>query len=198
MLKMNKPDRFILLSSVICLLSSVFLCGCATTYNFVPGGKKYSNGYVVERNDVVIPEFTVDKLGKAPQDLLIAKARFKRRHAMIIHYYRKMGYFGSQVTDDAKVFLGAFTVPVRTPIEAVNYNKYKNDPAYRAKIDAQDELEEKKEQERIMAIEEEIKNYINKDMELEESNKASVQEDSPAPQPISESAPVEKSANISK
>lgn len=167
---MNKPDRFILLSSAACLLSLVFLCGCATTFTFAPGGKKYDNGYVVQRNDIIIPEFTVDKLGKAPADLNVAKARFKRRKKAIIHFYQEMGYFGSVISEDAGLFLSAFTVPVRTPIEGINYNKYKNDPVYRAKIDAQDLEEQKKEQAKLKAIEDKMREYIEKDMAFESDN----------------------------
>ncbi len=166
---MKSYNRFIFLFSVGCFLSGVLLCGCATTFTFAPGGKKYDNGYVVKRNDVIVPEFTVDKLGKAPADLNVAKARFKRRKKTIIHFYQEMGYFGSTITEDAGLFLSAFTVPVRTPIEGVKYNKYKNDPAYRAKIGAQDLEEGKKEQEKLKAIEDKMHEYIEKDIALENS-----------------------------
>lgn len=152
---------------ILCCLSCVFICGCATTYKFAPGGKKYDNGYVVQRNDVIVPEFTVDNLGRAPADLNVAKERFRRRKKTIIRFYQEMGYFGSTITEDAQLFLSAFTVPVRTPIEGVKYNKYKTDPAYRAKIDAQDLEEEKKEQEKLRAIEDRMREYIEKDIAFE-------------------------------
>lgn len=167
---MKNFNRSILLFAIVCFISSFFLSGCATTFTFAPGGKKYDNGYVVKRNDVIVPEFTIDKLGKAPADLNVAKARFKRRKKTIIHFYQKMGYFGSEITEDAQLFLSAFTVPVRTPIEGVKYNKYKNDPAYRAKIDAQDLEEEKKEQERLKVTEDKMHEYIEKDT-ASENNK---------------------------
>lgn len=168
---MKNSNRFILLLSAVGFLSSLFLCGCATTFTFAPGGKKYDNGYVVKRNDVIVPEFTVDKLGKAPADLNVAKARFKRRKKTIIHFYQEMGYFGSTITEDAGLFLSAFTVPVRTPIEGVRYNKYKNDPAYRAKIDAQDLEEQKQEQEKLKSLEVEMRKYIEKDIAFENDKK---------------------------
>lgn len=170
-IKKNK----ILFSAFCSLLCVLWLCGCTTLYTIESGGKKYNNGYVVKRNDVIVPEFTVDKQRKAPEDKKIAEERFKRRKKKILYYYKEMGYFGSTIWETHRAFLSFFLAPFRAPIEGAKYHKYERDPEYRAKIDAQDEEEEKKEQERMRAIEEEMYKYIQKDLELEEKDSALTQ-----------------------
>lgn len=146
----------------------IFLTSCAT-YTTARGGKKYNNGYVIKRNDVIVPEFTIDIQGRAPEDERLAEQRFKRRKKRILQYYKKMGYFGTMIWEHARHFSSGIIAPFRAPIEGIKYHKYENDPEYRAKIDAQDEEEERIEQERIKAIEEEMREYIEEDLELEES-----------------------------
>ena len=53
----------------------------------------------------------------------------------------------------------------------MKHNKYENNPDYRAKVDAQDALEENKEQERIDAIQKELHLYIEEDLRLEKTKK---------------------------
>ncbi len=165
---LNSPSKktYLLLFSV-CVLGA-FLSSCAAIYNIEPAGKKYNNGYVVKRNNVIIPEFTVDSKGRAPKDIQTADERFQRRKKAILHYYKRMGYFGSRVLENTRLFLSSFSAPFRAPIEGMKYHKYENDPEYRAKIDAQDTLEEKKEQDRIESIQAQMQQYIEKDLRLEE------------------------------
>ncbi len=163
-LKNNKSLYFLLATPYFFLL-----IGCATVYKIEPGPKKYNNGYVASRNSVIIPEFTVDSLGQAPADLKVAKDRFKRRKGKILLFYKQMGYFGSTVLEDARMFSSSITAPFRAPMEGVKYHKYETDSKYRAKVDAQDEEEEKKEQERILAIQKKMQDYIAKDMEFEKN-----------------------------
>ncbi|MEW6008615.1 MAG: hypothetical protein AB1629_03170 [Candidatus Omnitrophota bacterium] len=158
-------NKFLYLLLATCYFS--LLVGCATVYTIEPGGKKYNNGYVVKRNTIIIPEFTVDSQNQAPLDSKIATRRFKRRKKKILSFYQQMGYFGSTVLEDAKMFGSSFWAPFRAPIEGVKYHKYETDPVYRAKIDAQDEQEEKREQEMILSIQKRMQDYIVKDMELE-------------------------------
>ena len=159
---------FVLVSIIYYMLFTVFLTGCATVYTIEPGGKKYNKGYVVKRNDVIIPEFTVDTQGRAPEDKQVAEGRFKRRRKKISYYYKKIGYFGTTAAAHTKHFFSAFLAPFRAPFEGVKYHKYENDPEYRAKIDAQDEEEERLEQERIEAIQEEMDAFIEEDLKLEQ------------------------------
>jgi hypothetical protein len=162
-----------LLWTVFCgLLTGFFLSGCATVYTVEPGAKKYNNGYIVKRNSVIIPEFTVDTQGKAPSDLALAKERFKRRKSKILFFYKKMGYFGSTVMEDAQMFPTSLLAPFRAPIDGLKYHKYETDPAYRAKVDAQDEKEEKFEQEKILAIQKQMQQYIEDDVAAEVKDKA--------------------------
>lgn len=176
MLKLNNKSLYSLLAPFrklfltgLATLYFLLLTGCATVYTIDLGPKKYNNGYVASRNSVIIPEFTIDNKGQAPTDLKIAKDRFKRRKRKILLFYKQMGYFGSQVLEDMRVFSSSLTAPFRAPIEGIKYHKYETDPKYRAKVDAQDEQEEKIEQERIQAIQKQMQQYIEKDMELEKN-----------------------------
>lgn len=164
---MTDSKRFFYQLSVISCLLSAFLSGCATVYTTEQAAKKYNNGYVVKRNGVIIPEFTIDSQGKAPADKKVAQNRFVRRRHKILRYYRQMGYFGSAVSENAKMFSSAVGAPFIAPFEGRKYLRYERDPVYRAQVNAQDELEEKKLQERINAIVKEMKLYIDQDMAFE-------------------------------
>ncbi|MBU2540379.1 MAG: hypothetical protein KJ593_00595 [Candidatus Omnitrophica bacterium] len=156
-----------LLLFAVCI-AAVFLSGCAAIYKIERAGKKYNNGYVVKRNEVIIPEFTIDNQGKAPEDIKTAEQRLKRRKKKILHFYEEIGYFGSRVMENTRLFLASFSAPFRAPVEGAKYHKYENDPDYRAKIDAQDEEEERIEQERIESIQAQMQQYIEEDLRLEQ------------------------------
>ena len=72
------------------LALALLLSGCAT-YKFHRGQKPYEKGYVVSRYNYTILEYTVGKDNSVPEDMGIARKRFKRRHRMVEHYYKKMG-----------------------------------------------------------------------------------------------------------
>ena len=74
---------------ILLVLLVVFLSGCAT-YKFQRGKEPYHKGYVVSRDDYIIPEYTTGKDNSVP-NLEIAKKRFKKRKATVEYYYKKMG-----------------------------------------------------------------------------------------------------------
>jgi hypothetical protein len=150
---------------------TLFLSGCAALYTVERGGKTYNNGYVVKRNNVIIPEFTIDTKNAAPDDPEIARQRFKRRRHKILKFYEQMGYFRITAVEDGKFFVSAIAAPFRAPVEGLKINKYEHDPEYRAKVDAQDEEEENKEQEKLKAIEAKMKDFIVQDLKVEQKDK---------------------------
>ncbi|MBU1122591.1 MAG: hypothetical protein ABIH71_02900 [Candidatus Omnitrophota bacterium] len=63
------------------------LSGCSPAYRFVRGNE-VNKGYLVKKGRTEMPYFTVDISRQYPQNLKLARERFKRRREFIEKYYR--------------------------------------------------------------------------------------------------------------
>lgn len=156
------------------VLINVFIfmqAGCAT-YKFESSAKSYGGGYVIRRNERLIPEYTIDQDQQAPKDLDLAKQRFNQRKGMVKYYYGKMGYIDSPFkmyfVDYLKLWVNIITGLFKLPFVAVSYNRYEKDPKYREKIDNLETEAEQKEEARIRVWQDELNKYIKNDSEKEE------------------------------
>ena len=153
-------------------LAILFLSGCAT-YSFKKGETPYSNGFVVSRYDRVIPEYTLGKDNSVP-DEQVARERFQRRRVEVESYYKKMGYIENRFKQnfvDPPIFmiqaaLGIFWIPSI----AIDDYKYNHDPEYKESVDKKEDAEYKAEKERIKVLKDQLKTYIQKDLEKEASS----------------------------
>ena len=157
---------------ILLVLLVVFLSGCAT-YKFQRGKEPYNKGYVVSRDDYIIPEYTTGKDSSVP-NLEIAKKRFKKRKATVEHYYKKMGYIGDSLKStfwDPPVLLLKFIGGIfRLPSIAISDYKYEHNPQYREKIIKMQQEQDALEEARIQNLKEELNSYIQKDLAKENAN----------------------------
>lgn len=81
-----KKNRSIIAAVIISILFS----GCAP-YRFVKidKGSELIPGYYVSRRSVFIDELVFDENDKPPQDLSVAKERFKRRRKTVENWYKR-------------------------------------------------------------------------------------------------------------
>ena len=63
---------------ILLVLLVVFLSGGCATYKFQRGKTPYDKGYVVSRDDKIIPEYTIGENNSVP-NLELARERFKKR-----------------------------------------------------------------------------------------------------------------------
>ena len=168
-------------------LACSFLAGCAT-YKFAPGKDPYDKGYVAWRDGYAIPEYTVGKESTVPDDLGLAKERFKRRRSMVEYYYKKMGYIENRFREnfwDRGVLMVKFMVaPLRLPFVAVDNYRYEHNSDYRRRVQARLDEEDLKEEVRISKIKESLKQYVLEDVAREEGIVLPAQE-APKKQPPS-------------
>lgn len=157
---------------ILLVLLVVFLSGCAT-YKFQRGKEPYNKGYVVSRDDYIIPEYTIGKDNSVP-NLEIAKERFKKRKATVEHYYKKMGYiennFKRAFWDPPVLFLKFIGGIFRLPSIAISDYKYEHNPQYREKIIKMQQEQDALEEARIQNLKEELNSYIQKDLAKENTN----------------------------
>lgn len=170
----------------------LFFSGCAA-YRFQPGKPPYDKGYLASRDGYAILEYTVGKDNSVPEDLKLAKQRFKRRRHMVEHYYKKMGYienrFREWFWDPPRYFVKLLTGVFRTPGLAISDYRYNHNPKYRARVIKREEEMDLKEETINRRLHETLANYIQKDLEKEgvvlakpeEPKPAIVQEAQPAP-----------------
>lgn len=152
-------------------LASFLLCGCAT-YKFQYGKSPYDKGYVASRDGYSILEYTIGKDNRVPEDVNLAKERFKRRRPIIEHYYKKMGYvenhFKMIFWNPPTFFLKAIGGFFCWPGIGISEYKYDHNPAYRVKVDQREEKQEAEERARLQALKEELNSYVQQDLTLEE------------------------------
>lgn len=163
--------------NIIFFVCLALLSGCAP-YKVVRGDKPSDNkvGYVVARDGVVVPEYTVGENGTIPDDVYLAKERFKRRRRTVEGYYKKMGIienrFRENVPDRLGYTLGimgsVFTLPVRT----YKSYRYAYDPKYKERVDKAKAQQEALEQARLEKLQAELKDYIRRDLEQEKAAQA--------------------------
>ena len=152
-------------------LSLTLVSGCAP-YKVVRGIKPpVKDGYVFLRDGVMLPEYTIGVGGVAPDNVYLAKERFKRRRKIVEEYYKKMGIienrFRENIPDRLGYTLGImgsmFTLPVRT----VKSYCYEYNRKYHAKVDKVAAEKEALEKARMDKLRTELKDYIKRDLEQE-------------------------------
>lgn len=151
------------------LIFVLVLSGCAS-YKYSSGVKPYGEGYVVARNNTVIPEYTIGVENKAPLDLGLAKERFKARRGKVEYYYKKMEIIYNQLSAFMAypsfiwgMVTGVFKLPF---ILASNY-RYERNAAYRKKIDARDMEKRLSEERKRKELEDKLNNFIKQELEKE-------------------------------
>jgi len=174
------------------LLLTLVLCGCAG-YRFQKGVKPYGSGYVVSRDGLLIPEYTIGE-NKAAPELPLAKERFKRRRYIVERYYKQLGdvenRFKRFVWDPPKDFLKIIFGQFKLPFIAISDYKYRHNPEYKKKIDQKDKETEEKEKGKISQIKKGLSDYVKADLAKEKGQITPVVE----PQAVKEvpvTAPVE-------
>lgn len=149
--------------------------GCAP-YKVVRGIKPpVKDGYVFLRDGVMLPEYTIGEGGAAPDDVYLAKERFKRRRKTVEEYYKKMGVIDNRFKENVPDRLGytlgivgaVFTLPLRT----VKAYRYEYDPKYHARVDRAGAEKEALEKARMEKLRAELNDYINRDLEQEKHDK---------------------------
>jgi len=159
--------------TILLFLILNLLSGCAS-YKYQKSQAAAGNtGYLVARDDKVIPEYTIGP-DKTYPDLKLAQERFKRRKAMVEYYYKNMNYIMNRFHEGVDVYgglvLGMATAPFRTPFVAVADYRYNHNPQYREKVDAIYAKEDADEEARIARLKIALDNYMKNDFALEEKN----------------------------
>ena len=156
---------------ILLVLLVVFLSGCAT-YKFQHGREPYNKGYVVSRDDYIIPEYTIGKDNSVPS-IELAKERFKKRRQMVEYYYEKMGYIENKLKttfwEPTVLFLKFIGGVFRLPSIAISDYKYEHNPQYREKIIKMQQEQDALEEARIQNLKKELNSYIQKELAKEDT-----------------------------
>ena len=156
---------------IFLLVLTVFLSGCAT-YKFHRGKAPYDKGYVVSRDDKIIPEYTIGANNSLP-NLELARERFKKRRETVEYYYSKMGYIDTALKstfwDPPVIFFKFIGGIFRLPSIAISDYKYEHNPEYREKIIKMQEEREAKEEARIQNLKKELNAYIQGELATKEN-----------------------------
>ena len=184
------------MKKIIFLFSlTLVLSGCAT-YKFNRGQTPPDKGYVVSRDDYAILEYTLGKDNTVPDNVKLAKERFKRRRNMVEHYYKKMGYienhFKMVFWDPPILFLKFITGIFRLPCYAISDYKYEHNAKYRERIKKREEEKEAQEEARIKKLKETLNTYIQKDLAAESPKETQLQKAPPKEEEHIEKPVVEK------
>ena len=157
--------------TILLVLLVVFLSGCAT-YKFQRGREPYNKGYVVSRDDYIIPEYTIGKDNSVPS-IELAKGRFKKRRQMVEYYYEKMGYIENKLKttfwEPTVLFLKLIGGVFRLPSIAISDYKYEHNPQYREKIIKMQQEQDALEEARIQNLKKELNSYIQKELAKEDT-----------------------------
>ena len=157
--------------TILLVLLVVFLSGCAT-YKFQRGKEPYNKGYVVSRDDYIIPEYTIGKDNSVPS-IELAKERFKKRRQMVEYYYEKMGYIENKLKttfwEPTVLFLKFIGGVFRLPSIAISDYKYEHNPQYREKIIKMQQEQDALEEARIQKLKDTLNIYIQKELAKEKS-----------------------------
>jgi hypothetical protein len=158
--------------TILLVLLVIFLSGCAT-YKFQHGREPYNKGYVVSRDDYIIPEYTIGKDNSVPS-IELAKERFKKRRQMVEYYYEKMGYIENKLKttfwEPTVLFLKFIGGVFRLPSIAISDYKYEHNPQYREKIIKMQQEQDALEEARIQNLKKELNSYIQKDLAKENTD----------------------------
>lgn len=164
----KKYNKKISLSHFLLLCCALFLSGCAV-HQFQKSQRL--GGYGVARFGYVIPEYTIDLDNKAPQDLELARQRYRRRKDRVERAYIKMGqiedYLTRYISHYPKIMWSVFANTLKMPFHIVSEYRYQHDEKYRAHIDELDARRDAKEDARIKQIKDELHEFIRQDLEKE-------------------------------
>lgn len=155
--------------ATITLLFIFMTSGCAN-YKYMRGVNPYGDGYIVLRNNTVISEYTIGRDNKAPQDLNLAKERFKERRTKVEYYYKKMDILYTPL----KTFIsypfslvGAIVGIFKLPFIIVSDYRYEHNPEYKKKIDTREAQKKKKENEQRQKLQDELSTFIERELAIE-------------------------------
>jgi hypothetical protein len=155
------------LRTIAILLSLVLWVGGCATYTFQKGKAPYHAGYVVARDTIVVPEYTVGMNTTTP-DLATARERFNRRRATVEYYYKQLGLmenrFKENFYDKGVLVMKLFTGIFRLPAKAVSEYRYHHNPQYRQKVRTHQEELDALESSRLKQIKDELNAYIQADL----------------------------------
>lgn len=160
-----------LASKKICalILFIFFVSGCAS-YKYEKMADPYQ-GYVVKRNDYLIPEYTIDTKSKAPEDLIVAKQRFKRRHNIVDDYYKKMGRIENQfkvlIVDYPLCMISLLTAVIQLPYMMVCDYKYEHNAKYKERVDSRYDELDRREARRKESLQLSLNIFIERDLRRE-------------------------------
>lgn len=122
----------------------------------------------------VIPEYTVNLDNKAPEDLSLAKDRFKRRKDTVESAYIKMGqiedYITRYITHFPKIMWSLLANTIQMPFHIVSEYRYEHNEKYRQRIDDLDLQAKAKEEEKVSALKSRLREFIKQDLEKEKSS----------------------------
>lgn len=163
----NSKFCIAILMFAFCILN---VLGCAT-YKYQLGKPPFDKGYIVSRDGYAIPEYTLGKDNSAPNNIDLAKDRFRRRKGIVEHYYKKMDYienrFKMAFWDPCIIALKTIRGFFRLPSIAISDYKYEHNPRYREKVKKREQEEDAKEQARIQRLKDKLNTYIQKDIAKE-------------------------------
>lgn len=158
--------------TTILFLLVVFVSGCAT-YKFQRAEGPFNKGYVVLRDDYKIPEYTLGKDNIIPDNLELAKERFRKRRNIVEHYYKKMGYIENRFkmifVDPCILFVKMIGGAFRLPFIAVSDYKYEHNPAYREKTLKMEQERESREEKHIQKLQDKLNIYIQQELNREKN-----------------------------
>ena len=139
------------------LIFIMIISSCAPSYNFVKT-EESNNGYTIKRGPLYMPFFTVAD-GEYPEDLKLAKKRFKRRKRIVEGYYKE---------NDPELYDSSFLSVMKTlgvlliyPLWVVTGFLKDEDDFYR-EVEGIEAYQKKKDQ---------IKAYIEEDLKKEAPEK---------------------------
>lgn len=132
----------------------VFLSGCTYYYKY---HRSLEGGYVIQKGADLYPEFTIDESRQYPQDLKVAKERFRRRKKFVENWYKKYEP-GELMNPNLAMIKEFFLIPL-LPIRAIAAAL--KPPSK----DSEQELEESRR--RYSEARRELENYIAQDCKRE-------------------------------
>ena len=174
--KKNKIFPAVLYPAIFLLV--VFISSGCSTYNYARGGESYAGGYVVLRNNNIIPEYTIGRKNTAPQELSLAKKRFGRRKDKVDRFYKKIGIFYSpfnSIVGYPRAFLGVLCGLFKLPFMIVSDYRYEHNPKYKEIIDSREEKRKMRQDEELDRLKQELNLFIEKDLEIEEELEKALQ-----------------------
>lgn len=159
------------MKKIIILFACLGLFSGCTVHRFQRSKKL--GGYAVARFGYEIPEYTIDLDSRAPEDLALAKERYRRRKDTVESAYIEMGqiedYITRYITHFPKVMWSLFANIIKMPFHIVSEYRYEQNEKYRQKIDALDAEAKAKEEERLNALKGQLREFIQQDLEKEKS-----------------------------